>query len=454
MFDGEVTEETGTADVPRDPTAAEIDAVEARVAELVGLLNATTASLVTIVAEVLASGAWQQAGIRSPAHWLSWQAGLSLRRAKRLVAIASRRDELTVSTATFDAGGLSEDQMAEIAGHVPAARDEELATFARVATVSQLRKVAREYAFRPPAADDDEPQPEPSPGDRDDHNQVSYGHDDGGRWHLRAALDVERGALVHKALEACRDAEFHARNPDAEEGVRPTGVTWADALSRMADAALTGLAGDRPAGERHQIIIHVRPSDPDTPAWLHLGPALPPDVRRRTSCDATLRYLLEDDDGVPLKLGRKQRTATLQQRMVVEDRDKGCRRPGCTQSRWLHIHHIDHWEDGGSTDVDRMCALCPRDHDLHHRGLLGIAGDPTRPDGLTFTDHHGRALQPCGTPTAPDPAKRLDRAGAELGIPPATWERPSGERLDPWWVTFGDAPATTSGERNERTEAA
>lgn len=428
------------------PTAAEIDAVEARVAGLAGLLNATTATLVEVVAGVLATGAWQQAGIRSPAHWLAWQAGMSLKRAKRLVAIARRRGELPVTTAAFRAGSLSEDQVAEIAAHVPAAHDEELASFAQAATVTQLHKVAREYSFDQPPADPHDPEPEPAPGDRDDRNQVSFGHDDDGRWRLRAELDPALGALVQKALEACRDAEFHARHPEADEGTRPTGVTWADALIRIADAALTGLSGDRPAGERYQVIIHVRATSPETPTWLHLGPALPPDVRRHMSCDATVRYLLEDENGVPLKLGRRQRTATPQQRMVVEDRDKGCRRPGCTQSRWLHIHHIDHWEDDGFTDVDRMCALCPRDHDLHHRGLLGITGDPTRPDGLTFTDHHGRVLQPCGTPTPPDPAKDLERTGAELGVPPAEWTHPSGERLDGWSVSFHDPPPQSPAE--------
>lgn len=388
-----------------------------------------------MVAEALATGAWEQAGIRSPAHWLAWQAGVSLKRAKRLVPIARRQADLPVTTATFGAGSLSEDQVAEIAAYVPAAHDEEVAAFARSATVSQLHKVVREHSSTPePAGGDGEPETRPEPAD--DRNEVRFGFDDDGRWRLHASLEPQLGALVDKALAACRDAEFRARHPEAAEGDRPTGVSWADALRRMTDAALVGLTGDRPAGERHQVIVHVRAGDPVTPTWLHLGPALPTHVRRNLSCDATVRYLLEDDDGVPLKLGRKQRTATPQQRMVVEARDKSCRRPGCVQSRWLNIHHIDRWEDGGFTDVDRMCALCPRDHDLHHRGLLGISGDPTRPDGLTFTDHLGRVLRPRGEPAKPQRPDDLDGSGAELGVPPPRWHHPSGERLDARWVSF------------------
>lgn len=439
---GASTSDGGSTPRPA-PTAAAIDALEARVAAVAGLLHATTAKLVELVAAALASGAWEQAGIRSPAHWLAWQSGLSLGRSRRIVRMARRREELPATTSAFGAGSLSEDQVNEIAAHVPAAHDRELADFARQATVTQLRKVARQHSFEPPLADDPhpDPEPQPAPADRDDRNHVSLGFGDDGRWRLRADLDPELGALVQKGLEGCRDAEFHARNPTAGEDDRPVGVTWTDALVRMADAALTGLAGDRPAGERHQVIVHVRATDPDAPTWLHLGPTLPVEARRHLGCDATIRSLLEDEHGVPLKLGRKQRTVTPQQRVVVEDRDKGCRRPGCTQSRWLHIHHIDHWEDGGRTDVDRMCALCPRDHDLHHRGFLGISGDPTRPDGLTFTDHRGRVLRPCGTPETPDPSRSLEQTGGELGIPPAAWEHPSGERLASKWVSFGDAPA-------------
>ena len=421
MFDRtDATEWTTPTATPED-----VDALERRLADLVGLLNATTADLVAVVAEVLASGAWQQVGIRSPSHWLAWQAGVSLRRARRLVGIARRTAELPCTSVAFTAGSLSEDQVAEIAATVPAALDADFASFACSATVSQLHTVAREHSNEPVWNGSERPLDQ-------DRDRVDFGHGDDGRWRLRADLDPSLGALVQKALEACRDAEFHARHPEAGAGSRPVGVTWADALTRMADAALTGLAGDRPAGERHQVVIHVRASDPATSTHLHLGPALPPQVRRHLSCDATLRYLLEDDDGVPLALGRKQRTVSPQQRMVVEDRDKACRRPGCGQSRWLHIHHLDHWEDGGRTDVDRMCGLCPRDHDLHHRGLLGITGDPTRPDGLTFTDRDGRVLPPCARPTPPDRAAPLSERGADLGIPPARWTHPTGERLQRW----------------------
>lgn len=36
------------------------------------------------------------------------------------------------------------------------------------------------------------------------------------------------------------------------------------------------------------------------------------------------------------------------------DRDRGCRVPGCDRSRWRHVHHMTHWEDGGATDTPKL----------------------------------------------------------------------------------------------------
>ncbi len=88
-------------------------------------------------------------------------------------------------------------------------------------------------------------------------------------------------------------------------------------------------------------------------------------------------------------------------RLVVEDRDRGCRVPGCDRSRWLHVHHIEHWENGGATDTPNLVCLCQHHHRLHHRGKLGRQGDADEPNGITFTDDRGRPLDSCGRPTPP-----------------------------------------------------
>ena len=433
---------TGSGAATSLPPSA-IDDVEVPLAEVIGLINASTGRLVQLVAQALETGVWAQVGIRSPEHWLAWKGGVSLRRARRLVTLARRSVELPATTAALVIGELSEDQAVEVALHVPAAHDAEVAALARHATVSQVRTVARCYTFEPPPpTEQDEPTPRETPEAVVDRNRLRFGFGDDGRWWCRADLDAELGALVQRALEACRDVELADRRPEAEVDAPPSRVTWGEALVRLGSAALAGLAGGRPAGDQHQVILHVRADEPSAPTHLHLGPALPAAVRRELGCDATVRWLLEDAEGVPIKLGRRQRTFSALQRILIEDRYGGaCARPGCERRRGLHLHHHRHWEDGGATDLDNAFPLCGADHRLHHRGLLGITGDPARPESLVFTDHLGRVLTRGAEPVPPEVERPLAETGQGLGVRAATWRHPPGERLDRWAIRFEDPPS-------------
>jgi len=390
------------------------DWADERLSELMGTINAATAEVVSVIAKVIETGAWGGAGVRSPEHWVAWRAGVSPARAAALVRMARRLRDLPVVSEAFAAGRLSEDSVKLVADRTPCQRDAEVAELAQVMTVTQLRRVLRSLPEAGPEENDEPP------------GEVTFGHGDGDRWSLRATgLPAERGAIVARALEAAREAEFRARAPEAPEGARPKGVTWADALERMALAALEGLDPGRGPSERYSVMVHVRPGD-TAEANVHLGPALSASARRRITCDASLRWVLEEE-GRPVALGRRRRTVDPVLRRLIEDRDRGCRVPGCTQVRWMEVHHLLHVEDGGETVPENLACLCGRHHDEHHRGLLGISGDPTTSLGLVFTDRWGRTLQP----PPPKPPDRQPCASAR-------WEPPSGEQLDSWSFTWND----------------
>ena len=78
------------------------------------------------------------------------------------------------------------------------------------------------------------------------------------------------------------------------------------------------------------------------------------------------------------------------------------------------------------------CRLCHRHHRLHHHGQLGITGDADQPDGLTFTDRHGRPLPGAPPPTPPHPGHRITVTGR--------WQHPTGERLHTHWVHLNPTP--------------
>ena len=78
-------------------------------------------------------------------------------------------------------------------------------------------------------------------------------------------------------------------------------------------------------------------------------------------------------------------------RRALEYRHPTCAVPGCGATRGLHAHHIQHWEDGGPTELHNLVLLCPYHHRLHHRGIITITGPP---DNLTVTDSTGRHTTP------------------------------------------------------------
>ena len=69
------------------------------------------------------------------------------------MTVARRRGELPVTFAAFDAGELSLDQVVPIATRAPRWADAELCEFAKLATVTQLRRVLRSYDFPPDPTD-------------------------------------------------------------------------------------------------------------------------------------------------------------------------------------------------------------------------------------------------------------------------------------------------------------
>jgi len=175
------------------------------------------------------------------------------------------------------------------------------------------------------------------------------------------------------------------------------------------------------------VLVHLEASADPPVGSLHLGPVLPDALRRQLACDARGRIVLTDN-GIPLSVGRTRRIVAERTRVAVEHRDGACR--VTCRRRWLQVHHLLHWEDGGRTDTPNLVALCSAHHRLHHRGLLGISGNADDPDGLELTDHAGRRLTGCGRPAPP----------GELTLT-ATYSHPTSERLDGRWVQFRDPRA-------------
>jgi hypothetical protein len=390
--------------------------VESRVAELMGTINTATAALVEVISDVVDDDVWQTAGgIKSPEHWVTWQCGVSHARAVALLQMARRRHELPASSALFDEGRITEDVMAAIARRAPSERDAEVAAQVHQLLYSQVDRLLRTMP-KPEA-----PPAEPIP------DRVTFGSD-GERWKMHVNLPLDVGVLVEKALTVGRSQVFFERHPDAETENRSE-VSWADGLVRAAELALRQAAvvngrEHRPA-DRYQVFLHFEVAE--MRANLHLGPVVPDAVRRYLACDADVRALIESNDAL-VEFSSKLRIVDDKLRAFIEQRDGGCRVPGCPQNRWLQIHHIWHWEDGGPTTPSNLCALCPMHHRIHHLGLLEIRGSPNQPDGLRFFDNKGREIT--AIPRSPRTGPVSSHA--------QSYVHPSGEHVDWQWFDWND----------------
>jgi HNH endonuclease len=252
---------------------------------------------------------------------------------------------------------------------------------------------------------------------------------------------AELGALVETAVREAKDALFTAGQTQA---------TLGDALTEVAHRSLSTVAS-RSRRDHYRVLVHL-----DTAGgWLNGRPALPAHLVDKLTCEGTLTPVWETQ-GRPVSVGRAMRIAPRRTRRLVEDRDRGCRFPGCTTVGFLDNHHIHHWRHGGPTDLDHLVSLCPYHHDAVHANQITVTGDPTTPHGLTFRNHAGLEIRgPHYTPPPPPPvspaavaAIMTREAGSALtalwqhqpipGLTPhdTPYRGPTGQQLHPQWVEF------------------
>jgi hypothetical protein len=397
---------------------AQVTAVEHRLSEVCGHLNVLHAQLVDLVAEALVDGLWEQAGIRSPEHWLTWKAGVSAHTARQIVTIARRIAHLPANGELFAHGELSVDQMAVVAEHTREAHDAQVAAIAPFATVRQLRvALGRSRPYDDPSALDVGAAPAELPDDR-----VGFGYDHRNRFVLHADLSAEIGAHVEQALREARDHAFHQSGGDR--------VTWVDALTTIADRSLA-TTDSSSRRDRYRVYLHV-----DTEGgWLQQGPALPPAVVEQIICDGTV-HPVWFTGGRPMNVGRARRTFPNHTRRLILDRDRHCTAPGCHNSVGLEVHHIIHWTKGGPTTTANGITLCSRHHHALHHGQLHVSGNADLPKTLAFTDQRGRPIRGA-CPQPPDRPPPSPPPGHH-------YAHPTGEPFDTRWFHLHDPPVAAA----------
>lgn len=395
-----------------------MDNVEDLAQEIASLsvhLDAATHRLLECIRRFDEACGWHEQGAVSCAHWLAWRVGWDPATAREKVRVARALGRLPAIDEALRSARLSYAKVRALTRVATPDNEAKLLEMALVATAAQLERLCRGYRAvldgeRPPAAE---------------QRSVRLRLLPGGMVKLELVLEPDEADLIMRAVERAREAEPSFGAPGARgsaqgvhaeqagplkpgapaamgEGAAPgraaaAGVTdggrppepgtaeaaeaadvsaetcWpsrADGAVKLAESFLAGNPVTGTGGERFQVMVHldqeVLGADGEWAATLEDGTRVSAETLRRVACDCGL--VAASGDGEALNIGRRTRTIPPAIRRALMLRDRGCAFPGCTHTRFLHAHHIEHWLHGGETCLGNLRMLCSFHHHLVHEG--------------------------------------------------------------------------------------
>ncbi len=299
---------------------APIEWIEREIGELAAHIAAAMCRWLELVAEFDRRAGHEARGFHSCGAWVAWRCSIDPRSAREHVRVARSLCDLALIRERFGRGELSYSKVRAMTRIATAELEEELVEMARFATAAQLERLVRGYR-RSVSRESAEAL----------HSErfLSHHWDEDGCLCVRGKLSPEDGALFLKALEAGRGSiRKHSQGGSAEPGpVRAAPVNNADALMEVAECSLACGSSPRPAGERHQVVIHADAkalSGDGEQAGCRLddGPAVCAETARRLACDASLVSILHGMGGV-LDVGRKTRAIPPSMRRALDVRVDG-----------------------------------------------------------------------------------------------------------------------------------
>ncbi len=367
-----------------------IDELDERILTLCTRINAATYELLVMIREFDERGGCLKWGLESTAAWLAWRCDLSMATAREKVRVAQALKHLPLISAAFSSGELSYSKVRSLTRVANGDNEEELVAFALRNTASHVAGYCHELRMGAPASLDI--------AERAFVNRSLRVRRDAERGTISVTVDLplEVGELIEKALDKARDDEC-LEIPELVD------TSWS---KRQADAFVTmlkeylqdGVAEGGSSSDNYLVTIHV---DESALAGDVGRSSVPIETVKRLCCDGRAVVLTETKDGEPLSIGRKSRVIPKGIERAVRARDNNtCCFPGCRNRRFVDIHHIEHWADGGETAIDSLMLLCSKHHTLVHEGRFRIDRDFQnswiffRPDGIAVPDcgYHARDM--------------------------------------------------------------
>ncbi len=429
--------------------AIDVDALGNQIAKMSAHIDAAMHRLLTAIREFDIASGWHVQGALSCAHWLAWRVGWDLRTARERVRVARKLAELPLVDEELRRGVMSYSQARAISRVATAENEALWVGYANHMPASQLDTLCRSYE-NVQAYDQAHGTETGAMAGAVLAAQVAALRTvtrrslDNGMVKFEVVLASDEAAIVWAALNAGIAKASAESTPAEPPGTEPfpgeparaepsfvsqapaepfRAAPWsaasicAEPPTANAPAANAPTSGDR--GQRRadafmeiiqdrvrearpqrtpiEIIITVPldglrgSAEPSSLAMLADGEVIAASTARRLCCDAGVVIATVDAHGQPLAIGRKTRTISAAIKRALHLRDRTCRFPGCTHSRYVDGHHIEHWANGGETALSNLILLCSAHHTMLHEG--GCRVEANGAHGWNFFDHRNRRIE-------------------------------------------------------------
>ncbi|NNF17954.1 MAG: DUF222 domain-containing protein [Gammaproteobacteria bacterium] len=356
------------------PTKNEI--LADKISQLAAHIHAATYRFLVMVREFDEREAWAEMGARSCAHWLNWRCGINVHTAREKIRVAHALADLHKISAAFKRGQLSYSKIRALTRVANTENEDTLLNIALSGTASQLEQLVRREIRT-----DDETDVEARTAAAMEHREFRWHSESDGSVVFFGRLPAELAEHVINAIESTAETIPRETSPTVK-------TRHADALVALANRNCKG----------YEVTLHVSAGTSMHANSLKNTGAIPVPAAQRLCCDAAFVPASEDHEGNVLDVGRRTRKIPTAMRRALDIRDKGCCRfPGCTNTSFLHGHHIKHWANGGKTSLDNLVLLCWHHHNLVHEGGFACRAIRSqtkkelrivfeRPDGVIIPD--------------------------------------------------------------------
>lgn len=404
------------------------DELESQITSFSSNLSAAMCRWLLLIAEFDRRQGYTSWECRGTAEWLSFRCGIDTVTARQHLRVANRLRDLPMVTEAFSLGKLSYSQARAITRVATPENEEYLLHSALYLTASQLERLVRSYRGVVETLSSKDS------GERYQARSLHCHRGDDGSVVMVVKLPPEQAELVLDAIDREERRLRKARPQDPAEVIESSSLR-ADALVNLIETASRVTPGSRYGSERNMVVVHVDEQalkdEGGGVCETKGGSAISTDSARAIACDATIQRVVIGDEGQVKQVTSARRSPPTWMRRVLRHRDVTCKFPGCDEDRFLDAHHINHWADGGPTNLTNLVQLCWFHHQRVHDAKWRVARNEDqsftfiRPDGTVVIDPSRE--QPSAS-TDEALTKVLERVGAKVD-PRACVNQWQGERL-------------------------